>query len=109
MDTLYECICKQDGPNAPNGSQDNLCYVYDPITTGNPTQAVPTCYHPLELVCTVTNFLCPPSAQYACGRACFDASQYSCHVDTSVWFNSVLTTSCGTTSSGQQVVQSTEA
>lgn len=95
-----KCPAQSDAPQSHGASvQDNVCYVYDPYRKEAPwassTAAFAQCYNPVEYVCTATNLLCPISAPYACGRACFSASEYRCVVNPNNLFLSTLTQASG--------------
>jgi len=77
---------------SPSGSL--VCYVWDPLRSeapwSNSSLAWPQAFQPSTHVCTVTNFLCPVASPYACGRQCFNNSQYTCVVDQPGLFGSYL-------------------
>lgn len=89
------CPVQYDAPESHGaGVQDNVCYVYDPYRAEQPwalsSSAYAQCYNPVEYACTATNFLCPITAPYACGRACFNPQQYKCQVNFQNFFQSTL-------------------
>ncbi len=84
-----QCPIQYDGPAGAAGTQDYICYVYDPTVFGD-YLAHPFCYNPLEQTCTGTNFLCAVDAPLACGTGCFSADKLSCVVDPTNFLNSYL-------------------
>lgn len=67
------------------GIQDLVCKVVHPDLSYDLM-----CYRPGEHICTPQQQLCPISAPYSCGTACYRADEYSCQVDEDNFFNSQL-------------------
>lgn len=105
---IHTCACISGAvrgtilPNVlqpPCSAQDEVCQVLDPGRLELPWAATnkpfAQCFNPSTHVCVKPPnspgfFLCPNTANQACGRACFDSSIYTCKPSNINWLQSVL-------------------